>query len=241
MPKTSPRQRKTIGRVMHEYEHGELKSGPEGKGGKVKSHRQAIAIALNEAGPPNTKARKKTARISPRRSAKKRKAKPPSKRRKAKPMSAQKDAGRVPPQWAARTRHGEPHRARRPLPPAPAMPGRDEGRALPAWQGKRHRRPDEDDQAAIRSALHNASIEAAPFRIDQMSQRNSKGEMDAGSSGEEAWGYGWGTEDEREERGERGETEGGGGGGGGRGGGGGGGGGGEGGEKRYRRYYRRYY
>ena len=50
MPKTSPRQRKTIGRVMHEYEHGELKSGPEGKGGKVKSRRQAIAIALNEAG-----------------------------------------------------------------------------------------------------------------------------------------------------------------------------------------------
>jgi hypothetical protein len=50
MPKTSPRRRKTIGRVMHEYEHGELKSGPEGKGGKVKSRRQAIAIALKEAG-----------------------------------------------------------------------------------------------------------------------------------------------------------------------------------------------
>jgi hypothetical protein len=50
MPKTSPRQRKTIGRVMHEYEHGELKSGPQGKGGKVRSRRQAIAIALNEAG-----------------------------------------------------------------------------------------------------------------------------------------------------------------------------------------------
>ena len=50
MTKTSPRQRKTIGRVMHEYEHGELKSGPSGKGGKVKSRRQAIAIALHEAG-----------------------------------------------------------------------------------------------------------------------------------------------------------------------------------------------
>lgn len=47
MPKSSPRQRKTIGRVMHEYEHGELKSG---RGGKVKSRRQAIAIALQEAG-----------------------------------------------------------------------------------------------------------------------------------------------------------------------------------------------
>jgi hypothetical protein len=48
--KTSPSQRKTMGRVMHEYAHGELKSGPKGKAGKVKSRRQAIAIALNEAG-----------------------------------------------------------------------------------------------------------------------------------------------------------------------------------------------
>jgi hypothetical protein len=48
--KTSPSQRKTMGRVMHEYAHGELKSGPEGKAGKVKSRRQAIAIALKESG-----------------------------------------------------------------------------------------------------------------------------------------------------------------------------------------------
>ena len=48
--KTSPSRRKTMGRVMHEYAHGELKSGPNGKGGKVKSRRQAIAIALKEAG-----------------------------------------------------------------------------------------------------------------------------------------------------------------------------------------------
>jgi len=50
MPKSKLRQRKTIGRVMHEYEHGELKSGRGGKGGKVKNRRQAIAIALSEAG-----------------------------------------------------------------------------------------------------------------------------------------------------------------------------------------------
>jgi len=48
--KTSPAQRKTLGRVMHEYAHGELKSGRSGKGGKVKSRRQAVAIALKEAG-----------------------------------------------------------------------------------------------------------------------------------------------------------------------------------------------
>jgi hypothetical protein len=47
MPHTTPRQRKIMGRVMHEYEHGELKSGRDGK---VKSRRQAVAIALNEAG-----------------------------------------------------------------------------------------------------------------------------------------------------------------------------------------------
>jgi hypothetical protein len=47
MPRSSPRQRKTLGRVMHEFKHGELKSG---RGGKVKSRRQAIAIGLKEAG-----------------------------------------------------------------------------------------------------------------------------------------------------------------------------------------------
>jgi hypothetical protein len=50
MAKTSMSQRKTMGRVMHEYRHGELKSGRSGKGGKVKNPRQAIAIALKEAG-----------------------------------------------------------------------------------------------------------------------------------------------------------------------------------------------
>jgi len=47
------RQKRITGRVMHEFKHGELKSGRGGKGGKVKSRRQAIAIALNEAGDSN--------------------------------------------------------------------------------------------------------------------------------------------------------------------------------------------
>ena len=50
MAKASTGQRKTEGRVMHEFKHGELKSGRGGKGGKVKSRKQAIAIALHEAG-----------------------------------------------------------------------------------------------------------------------------------------------------------------------------------------------
>src|SRR4029078_5433555 len=45
-----PRQRKTKGRVMHEFKNGELKRGPHGRGGKVRNRRQAIAIALKEGG-----------------------------------------------------------------------------------------------------------------------------------------------------------------------------------------------
>jgi hypothetical protein len=50
MAATSSRQKRITGRVMHEFAHGELKSGRSGKGGKVKNRRQAIAIALEEAG-----------------------------------------------------------------------------------------------------------------------------------------------------------------------------------------------
>jgi hypothetical protein len=50
MASETPRQKRITGRVMHEFKHGELKSGRNSKGGKVKSRRQAIAIALEEAG-----------------------------------------------------------------------------------------------------------------------------------------------------------------------------------------------
>lgn len=53
MPKETKGQKQTIDRVMHEFKHGELKRGPDGKGGKVKNPRQAIAIALSEAGVSN--------------------------------------------------------------------------------------------------------------------------------------------------------------------------------------------
>src|ERR1700709_2190572 len=58
MAKTSLRQRKTTGRVMHEYAHGELKSGRGGEGGKVKNRKQAIAIALNESGSSKYKSKR---------------------------------------------------------------------------------------------------------------------------------------------------------------------------------------
>ena len=49
-PKQSKAQKETIGRVMHAFKHGEL---ARGKGGKVRNPRQAIAVALSEAGASN--------------------------------------------------------------------------------------------------------------------------------------------------------------------------------------------
>jgi hypothetical protein len=47
---------------MHEFKRGELRSGPGGKGGKVKSRRQAIAIALSEAGASKYQSKRKNRR-----------------------------------------------------------------------------------------------------------------------------------------------------------------------------------
>lgn len=43
----SKQQKETVGRVMHEFKHGELKTS---RGRKVKNPKQAIAIGLREAG-----------------------------------------------------------------------------------------------------------------------------------------------------------------------------------------------
>jgi len=40
---------KDVEREMHKFKRGNLKSGKGGKGGKVKSRKQAIAIGLSEA------------------------------------------------------------------------------------------------------------------------------------------------------------------------------------------------
>ena len=47
---------KTVASAMRRKKHGTLRSGPGGKGGKVTSRKQAIAIGLSEA-------RKKGARV----------------------------------------------------------------------------------------------------------------------------------------------------------------------------------
>lgn len=47
MAKQSKEQKETVQRVMHEYKHGELERA---QGGKVRNPKQAVAIALHEAG-----------------------------------------------------------------------------------------------------------------------------------------------------------------------------------------------
>jgi len=54
MAKQSSGQSEVMDRVMHEYKHGELESGT---GDKVKSRKQAVAIALKEAGESNTESK----------------------------------------------------------------------------------------------------------------------------------------------------------------------------------------
>jgi hypothetical protein len=50
MAKQNKAQKETVERVMHEFKEGDLETGG---GRKVKSRRQAVAIALSEAGASN--------------------------------------------------------------------------------------------------------------------------------------------------------------------------------------------
>ena len=55
----SPSVSKDVERELHEFKRGKLKSGKGGKGGTVKSRKQAIAIALSEARKKGKKVPKK--------------------------------------------------------------------------------------------------------------------------------------------------------------------------------------
>ena len=59
MAKYSKKAQDKIEEVMHEFKQGELKSGKGGKGGKVKSREQAIAIGISEAQQAGAKVPKK--------------------------------------------------------------------------------------------------------------------------------------------------------------------------------------
>ena len=56
----TPSQKQTVQRVMHEFKHGELKTARGTR--KVKSRKQAVAIALHEAGASKSETPKKNAR-----------------------------------------------------------------------------------------------------------------------------------------------------------------------------------
>ena len=56
----SPDQKRTVERVMHEFKHGELKTARGER--KVKNPKQAIAIALHEAGASNQESSKTNTR-----------------------------------------------------------------------------------------------------------------------------------------------------------------------------------
>jgi Family of unknown function (DUF6496) len=58
MRKETPGQKGTIRRVMHEYKYGELRSGV---GKEVRNPKQAIAIALREAGASSQESTQKNA------------------------------------------------------------------------------------------------------------------------------------------------------------------------------------
>ncbi len=53
----------SVKKEMHEFKQGKARNGPGGKGGKVKSRKQAIAIGLS-------KARKKGAKVPKKKSTK---------------------------------------------------------------------------------------------------------------------------------------------------------------------------
>ena len=55
MAEYSKKAQNKIEKVMQEFKEGSLKSGKNGKGGKVKSRKQAIAIGISEARKAGTK------------------------------------------------------------------------------------------------------------------------------------------------------------------------------------------
>ena len=62
--KYSSGAQKEVKNEMHRYKRGAAKSGKGGKGGKVKSRKQAIAIALSKARKKGKKAPKKSKKKS---------------------------------------------------------------------------------------------------------------------------------------------------------------------------------
>jgi hypothetical protein len=87
MAKYSKKAQDKVEEVMHEKKQGKLRSGKGGKGGKVKSRKQAIAIGLSEA-------RKAGYKVPAKKSAKKKTAKKSAKKKTAKKSSSKKTSSK---------------------------------------------------------------------------------------------------------------------------------------------------
>jgi Family of unknown function (DUF6496) len=160
MAKSSPSQRKTAGRVMHEFKHGELKSGPGGRGGKVKSRRQAIAIALSESAASKYASKKQNKRSVAKNKRKEARGETGQQEREGKSHvgargrreSSRAMGGKNATRRTARGAQGcaQPLAQRRP----------DQGATLQARQGPRHRGPFQDVEAptAKRAGLVDSSL-----------------------------------------------------------------------------------
>ena len=148
MAESLPRQKRITGRVLHEFKHGELKSGRSGKGGKVKSRRQAIAIALQEAGASNTTAPSVTAVTFVGPSRKKQGDGPRSRSAKANLMSAHTESGRAPRRWQAATPAADRARPSRGGCPRPQSRRLYPSRTLREGKTEKRGRPLENVQAA---------------------------------------------------------------------------------------------
>ena len=59
MAKYSKKAQEKVEETMHEFKEGKLKSGKNGKGGKVTNPKQAVAIGLSEARKEGAKVPKK--------------------------------------------------------------------------------------------------------------------------------------------------------------------------------------
>ena len=124
MAKSTPSQRKTAGRVMHEFKHGELKSGPGGKGGKVKSRKQAIAIALTESGASKYESKTENKRNLAKSKRKEAKGETGQQSMRASRMSALAESVSRPELWVARMPRVRPRVGARRHAPARAMVSR---------------------------------------------------------------------------------------------------------------------
>ena len=145
MPRSSPRQRKTLGRVMHEFKHGELKSGPGGRAGKVRSRRQAIAIALHEAGASKYASKSENRRSRARTARKEARGETYQQEREGRSRVGARSAREQ--RRNGRQECQEAHRAGTQGRPGavPQECDADQGAALPACQSERHPGPIEAD------------------------------------------------------------------------------------------------